>query len=970
MKKITLLAAFLFLTLSGIFAQKGIIAGIITDDDAKTPLNGATVRLTRANDSIYKKLVQSDSKGFFTLTSLAPGNYNLSISYVGRVPRYISRIAISDSLVNLGKIALQPQPKEEETVTVVAQVPVSQKGDTIQYSASQYKTNPDATVEDLVKKLPGVTIENGVVKAQGEEVKKVTIDGRDFFGDDATAALRNLPAEIVDKIQVFDRLSDQAQFTGFDDGNSQKAINVVTKSGMRNGQYGRVFAGYGTNDRYSVGGNMSFFKGSRRISLIGQANNINQQNFSAQDILGITSSSGGGGNSRGGGAQGAGGRGGGGSFSGGGGNFNRGGMGGGGNSFFVGQQPGISRTNSFGVNYADVWGKKLTVTGSYFFNNNNNTQEQITNQQTFVGKDSIQFYNEQSLSGSNNYNHRVNMRFEYKIDSANTLMITPNLSFQNNSSSSDITGNSYLFSPISNSFSKTERNTKGMNLSNNILFRHAFRKRGRTISFSLNTGYNNRDGETFLENNNIFYRQSGSVRDSLKQFTDQQTNGFNIGGNISFTEPFGKDGQLQIGYSPSVNKSESDQEAFKYDYTGDKYSIFDQNLSNTFNTKYTTHNGNLTFRKGNRDKMFSVGLAIQHANLNSEQVYPYTATVDRSFTNLLPEAMLSQKISKRSTIRVNYRTSTNAPSVNQLQNVINNSNPLFLSTGNPDLKQQFSQNLAIRYTFTNTGKGQSLFANVFLQQNNNYISSATFIAAQDSLLNPSVTLYRGAQLSKPVNLNGYRSLRGFVTFGQPVKAIKTNVNFNIGMSLTRIPGLVNNTSTVSNVTAYNTGVVFASNVSQYVDFTLSYNASFNNTVNSLQPELNNKYFNHAAGLQMNLLNKKGWFFQNDVSNQLYSGLSDGFNQNYWLWNMGVGKKFLKDQKGELKFSVFDLLKQNQSITRTSTESGIIDVQNKVLTQYFMLTFTYKLKNFGTPASNNNNNRENNFGPGRFPGGGF
>lgn len=968
MKKITLLAGFLLFTLSGIFAQKGIIAGLILGDDAKTGLNGATVRLTKANDSIYRKLVQSDSKGFFTLTSLAAGTYNLSISYVGHVPRYISRIDITDSLVNLGKIVMQPQPKEEETVTVVAQTPVLQKGDTIQYSASQYKTNPDATVEDLVKKLPGVTIENGVVKAQGEEVKKVTIDGRDFFGDDATAALRNLPAEIVDKIQVFDRLSDQAQFSGFDDGNSQKAINVVTKSGMRNGQYGRVFAGYGTNDRYSVGGNMSFFKGNRRLSFIGQANNINLQNFSAQDILGITSSSNSGGGNRGGGAQGAGGRGG--APQGGGqqGGFNRGG--GGGNNFFVGQQAGISRTNSFGVNYSDIWSKKLTVTGSYFFNNNNNTQEQITSQQTFVGKDSIQYYNEQNISGSNNFNHRVNMRFEYKIDSANTLMITPNISFQNNKSNSNITSNSYSFTPLSQSFSETNRNTSGLNFSNSILFRHAFKKRGRTLSFNLNTGFSDRDGETFLENNNVFFRTSGDLRDSLKQRTDLETKGFNIGGNVSFTEPIGKDGQLQIGYSPSYNKNESQQEAFKYDYTGAKYSIFDQNLSNTFENTYATHNGNLTFRKGNRDKMFSLGVALQHSELNSEQVYPYVATVNRTFTNFLPEASWNQKISKRSSIRVNYRTNTNAPSVSQLQNVINNNNTLFLSTGNPDLKQQFGQSLILRYTFTNTNLGQSLFANIFLQQNDNYISNATYIAAQDSVLNPSVTLFRGAQLSKPVNLNGYRSIRGFVTFGQPIKAIKTNVNLNVGMSLVHTPGIVNNINNTSNTTTYNAGVVFASNVSQYVDFTLSYNAFFNNTVNSLQPSLNNKYFNHAAGLQFNLLNKKGWFFQNDLNNQLYNGLSSGFNQNYWLWNMGVGKKFLKDQKGELKFSVFDLLKQNQSITRTTTESGIIDVQNKVLTQYFMLTFTYKLKNFGAPAASNNSNRPQNFGPGGMPGGGF
>jgi hypothetical protein len=970
MKKIKLSLLFLFLTYSAIFAQKGIIAGIVTGPDGKTTLNGATIRLINVNDSLKRKLNQSDEKGFFTFTGLTRSTYNLTITYIGHLPKSITGIRVTDSLVNLGRLALNKKPTEGEMVTVVAQPPVSQKGDTIQYSASQYKTNPDANVEDLVKKLPGITIVNGVVTAQGEEVKKVTIDGRDFFGDDATAALRNLPAEIVDKIQVFDRLSDQAQFTGFDDGNSQKAINVVTKAGMRNGQYGRIFAGYGTDNRFSAGGNMSFFKGSRRLSFIGQSNNTNQQNFSAQDILGITSSSGGGGGrgGMGGGAQGGGGR-----PSGGGGGFQGGGnRGGGGNSFFVGQQSGINNTNSFGVNYSDAWGKKVNVSGSYFFNNTNNTQDQLTNQQTFVGKDSIQYYKEQNLSGSNNFNHRMNMRFEYKIDSSNTLMITPNLSFQNNASNNELAGNSFYTaaSPISISSSKTDRNTTGFNLSNNILFRHSFKKRGRTLSFNLNTGINKRDGETFLENRNVFYRPFGNIRDSLMQRTDQITNGYNIGGNISLTEAIGKDGQLQIGYSPSFTKNESDQEAYKYDYTGGKYSIFDQNLSNTFNNTYTTHNGNLTFRKGNRDKMFSVGLALQHSRLNSEQVYPYSAKVSRPFTNLLPEAMLNRKISKRSTIRINYRTNTNAPSVSQLQDVINNTNSLFLSTGNPQLKQQFGQNLSMRYTFTNTGLGQSMFVNMFLQQNNNYISNATFIATRDSALNPSVTLFRGAQLSKPVNLNGYRSLRTFITFGQPIKAIKTNVNINAGINLTRTPGIVNNISNTSKTIAYNTGIVFASNVSQYIDFTLSYNAAFNNTINSLQPELNNKYFSYNGGLQVNLLNKKGWFFQNDISNQVYKGLSDGFNQNYWLWNMGLGKKFLKDQKGELKFSVFDLLKQNQSITRTSTESGIQDVQNKVLRQYFMLTFTYKLKNFGTPPANNNNRERESFGPARMGGPGF
>jgi hypothetical protein len=264
-------------------------------------------------------------------------------------------------------VALVPGSSQDLATVVITSTiaPATQKADTLQINASQYKVNPDASTEDLVRKMPGITIENGVVKAQGENVQKVTIDGRELFGDDATAALRNLPAEVVDKIQVFDRLSDQAQFSGVDDGNTTKGINIVTKANMRNGQFGRVFAGYGTDGRYAAGGNTTLLKENRRISIVGNFNNTNQQNFSQQDLLGVTSSTGGGG-FRGGGGGGGGGRpqggGGGRPQGGGGGNFGGGNTG----NFLVGQQNGINRTNAFGINYSDIWNKNVTVTGSYF----------------------------------------------------------------------------------------------------------------------------------------------------------------------------------------------------------------------------------------------------------------------------------------------------------------------------------------------------------------------------------------------------------------------------------------------------------------------------------------------------------------------------------------------------------------------------------------------------------------------------
>jgi len=345
--------------------------------------------------------------------------------------------------------------------------------------------------------------------------------------------------------------------------------------------------------------------------------------------------------------------------------------------------------------------------------------------------------------------------------------------------------------------------------------------------------------------------------------------------------------------------------------------------------------------------MFSAGLSYQYADLNGDQIFPYTASVNRTFDNLLPNLMLRKKLSPKSSIRIFYRTSTNAPTVNQLQDVINNSNPLFLRTGNPNLDQQYSHLLVSRYTFTNSSKGTSFLGNLFLEKRNDYIGNATFIAASDSVISNSVTLYKGSQLTKPVNFDGYLSIRSFFTFGMPVKPIKSNLNWNAGYTYARTPGMINRVSNISNAQNYNIGATLASNVSEYIDFTLSYTANFNKVTNSLQPSLNNNYFNQVAGIQVNLLTKNGWLFQNDLNNQAYHGLTDGFNQNFWLWNMSFGKKFLKGQKGELKLSVFDLLKQNQSISRTATETYIEDVQTKTLQQYFMLTFSYRLRNFGS-----------------------
>jgi hypothetical protein len=946
----------LIVTGMAVQAHSQSIKGKLLDLLDHKPLAGATLTLTSLKDSTKQLHSVADSTGTFRFQGIPADSFFLKVDYID-YQQYRQIVATNDStpLIDLGTLFIPKATKELGGVTVVSQAPpAQQKGDTLQLNASQFKVNPDATTEDLIKKMPGITVDkDGTVTAQGEQVRKVTIDGRDFFGDDATAALRNLPSEVVDKIQIFDRLSDQAQFTGFDDGNTQKALNIVTKAGLRNGQFGRVYAGYGTDDRYTAGGNMSFFKKNRRISVVGLFNNINQQNFGSQDLLGVTSTGGGGG-ARGGGNFGGGGgqRGGGGApggqRGGGGGNF---GGGGGAGNFLVGQQAGISKSNAIGINYSDSWGKKVDVSGSYFFNNANNVNQQFVRDQTSFN-DTTAITDQNSLSSSKNFNHRLNMRLEYRIDSSNTLIIQPSLNFQNNKSMSNAIGANYY--NTGDTASKTVDNStndrNGYNIRNNILYRHAFAKRGRSISVNLNTTMNKNNGDSYINGNYQFFDIYTHAEDdsSRNQLSNNNTTGYTLSANLAYTEPVGKMGQIQFNYAPSYSKNKADQETFAYDGIAKDYNQFKPELSNKFDNTTITHNGGISYRIGNRDKQLLIGINLQHSELMSDRIFPTKTSIDHSFTNVLPQLQWRKKISARSNINVFYRSSTSFPSVTQLQDVPNLSNALRISIGNPDLKQSYTHFVTGRYTFTNTKKGQSFFANVFLQATQNYISNASYRIVSDSILQGNL-VSAGTILSKPVNLNGYKSLRTFFTFSTPLKFIKSNLNLNTGFSYSKLPGLSDNVKSNTNNYVYSAGVVIASNISEYVDFNLSYNANFNNAKNNLQTTQNSNYINQATNLTINLLSKKGWFLQNDISNQSNSGLSTGLNQNYWLWNAGIGKKFLANKAGELKLSVFDLLKQNQSITHTVSGEYIEDSRSNVLQRYFMLTFSYNLKNFGKPA---------------------
>ncbi|NIJ54876.1 TonB-dependent receptor domain-containing protein [Dyadobacter arcticus] len=949
MNRLTYIALLLLLSFA-IFqnaeAQNAQITGTVLDSINRSAVVGAYVAVSRNAPNAKPEYITTDINGKFTFTGLTKQvSYLVKVSYLS-YKDFTQNVTIINDIQDLGTVQLTEAIANLKEVKVIGQVTaMEQKGDTTQFNAAAFKTNPDATTEDLIQKMPGITVTNGTVTAHGETVNRVLVDGKPFFGEDAALTLKSLPAEIVDKIEVFDKLSDQAQFTGFDDGNGQKTINIVTKADRKMGQFGKVFAGYGLDNRYQAGGNVSFFKGNQRISVIGLSNNINMQNFSSQDLLGLTGSSGGGGGGRG----------------------NAGGGGGASNNFLVGNQSGITGTNSFGLNYANKFGKKVDVSGSYFFNRTGNTNAQTTEQEYFLsGGLGNQFYNESSRTSSINANHRLNFRLEYNINPNNSLIVTPRLSFQDNNSNSLKTGLTTLADGSNlNSLDNTQRNlNSGYNFSNDVLLRHSFAKKGRTVSFNVNTQLNDRNGTRYLYSKNLYYNNLTSPDSLMARMmgdtTDQKSytysNGTTWGSNIIYTEPISSTGQLQFNYGLTLSNSNSSRETYNMSFDENTYSDLDTLLSNNFDNRYTTNRAGIGYRYRKNSWSANFGVDYQNTGLYSEQLAPNDTKVDQSFSNFLPNVMLSYRSKEGTQFRAFFRSSTNQPSISQLQNVIDNSNPLSLTAGNPNLKQEYRNNFNVRYSLAGAKRPYSLNAMVFVTQTNNAIVNSTFIAQEATTLPSGIVLERGSKLTSPINVDGSWNARTFLAYGKPVAPLKLNVNLTTGFNYVRSPGMINNVANFSNTYAVSQGLVLSSNISEKLDFTVSYSGNYNIVRNTIQPNINNNYYTQGISGRVNWIFGKGFVVQSDISNQSYRGLGAGYNQNFTLWNASVGKKFLKNNAGELKLTVFDILKQNNSISRNVTETYVQDVTNRVLTQYAMLTFTYTLKNFGKMPVNDNSRR--------------
>ena len=897
------------------FAQNLTIQGTIKDSIAKRALNSATVSLVYANDSSLVSFSRTNEAGVFNFKNVSPGNYLISVSYVGYIPKWVPVITGTEKTVDMGLIYMN-DVNTMSTVTLTARrPPVVINGDSVEFNSENFKTAPNAVVEDLLKKMPGMEVDkSGGITVNGKKVTKVFVNGKEFFTGDPVMATKNLPADAVDKIQVYDRKSDQAMFTGIDDGSEETAINLKLKKDRNKSTFGKLNGGAGTPSVFDAQGNVNVINNEEQFSAIGGANNTNRQNFSNRNIV---------------------------NFSGGGGG--RPGAGGGITLNFSGgsgetdaNAQGIAETYSIGGNYSNLFNNKKTE-----FNANlsisdverNNISNSFTQNLT-PGNAFNRISNSNSIAGNKQQNfgstidHKVNENFSFRF--------TPSLGLQQTTNYSEDSTQTYLTNGnlLNSNTTIASSASDAVNAASTLLLRKKFAKKGRTISSTITQSFNrsNSTGNQYTEQ--LSYINNKLTNDSvLDQQNTRKGENSSYSANLIYTEPLGKKSLLEFNTYLSKSIGSSSRKIYDYSTLTDGYGVLNTRLTNEFNSEYTYSGGGMSYRSNQKKYNFSTGFSLQKAVLAGENISAKTK-LSQSFQDILPNATFRYNFSQTKNLNVDYRTSTNQPSITQLQPVLDQSNINRQSIGNPDLKRSYVHNLNIRFFSSKILAGKNFFSTLNASTTNNSIVN------YDSVL-PNRTI-----LTRPVNVDGAYRINGSVNYGFGIKKLKSRLSFGLNAGLNNNISYAN--GLLNTIVTKSTGpsMSYTYIVDDVIDINLTARYSFSQTSNEVNPTLNTNFLTKVFGADMTNYLPLNIVLNQSFNYAINTGRAEGFNTAIPIWNASFSKFFLKNKRAEIKMSAFDLLNKNIGINRNVSQNQIVDRSYNVISQYFMLTFTYSLQKSG------------------------
>lgn len=908
--------------------QSGVnVTGSVVEQGSDTPIEQATVRLLNVKDSAMVRGVVSARNGSFTLKNVKKGSYLLHITFIGYDPLYQPlQITGKKNPVNVGKLELSDGAIELGEAVVIGKAPeVTVRNDTVEYNADSYKVTEGSVLEDLLKKMPGVEVDSeGKITVNGKEVKKVMVDGKEFFSDDPKVASKNLPAKMIDKLQVLDKKSDMAQMTGFDDGEEETVINLTVKPGMKQGWFGNAYGGYGSKDRYEGNAMVNRFVNNDQITFMGGANNTNNMGFS--DLASTMFSGMGGGGGR------------------------RGGFGAG---------SGITSSGNAGLNFSKEFKPdKLTLGGNTRYSHSDNDARSKSDRQNILPGDSSSYDNSEAMSRTKSDNFSVDFRLEWKPDTMTQLIFRPSFSFSHsmNDNFSDATTLDNERDTVNTNKSSNYSESNGYNLNASIDFSRKLNNKGRVFSATLSGGNSDSYSDGMNRSDIVYFNQTDALKNSIiDQRSRYDNKGFNYRAYVSWVEPIGHNNFIQATYSISQRKQEALKNVYNQDADG-IYNVLDSAYSQSYRNNFISQRASLSFKSQRAKFNYTIGLNLDPSYSSSENFVGDTtlSKITRKVVNLSPMAQFNYMFDKRTNLRIMYNGRTSQPSMTQLQPVADISDPTNITIGNPDLNPRYTNNVFIRFQQFTPEKQRAFM----IMANGSYIIN-------DIVSYTSYNQETGVKTTTYKNVNGNYSGNVRMMLNTPLKNKKFSINSMTMASFANSNGYINEEKNTNRnlILSERGGIDFRSS---YLDLGVNGNIRYNATSNSLQKENNQNTFNYGAGGYTTIYLPLNFKIESDVNWSTNSGYGDGFKQNEVLWNASASKSFLKNNQGTLRFKIYDILQQRSNISRSITASYIQDSEYNTLGSYFMVHFIYRFSIFKGGASASDVKTPGRSGRGRGP----
>lgn len=917
MTKITAILLIIFSLGLPAFSQE--TKGSIYDSTGQKKIERAVIALLTPVDSMLYRFTRTSTEGKFSMNQVKPGKYILMITHPYYAD-YVDDIEVGESGLNLSTIFITPKSKILQEVVLKTGAPIRIKGDTVTYTADSFKVSANANVEELLRKLPGIQVDKkGEIKAMGQKVEKVLVDGEEFFGDDPGMAVKNLRADAVKEVQVFDKKSEQAEFTGIDDGNTKKTINLKLKEDRKKGYFGKIEVSGGllpkNGDRYNNNIMLSSFKGKRKLSGYLLQGNTGQNGMNWQDMQKY------------------------------GGDDDNVTMDMGDDGGFVSiwrggndEDPYIDTRNGFfenlntGIQYTNKWNEKHTLNFSPKFNRQEYHNRKNTFTQFQLG-DIVFNDNATENTYSKKWNSKNNLTYDWKIDSMNTLKVTTKLNIYNTESSvSKQSGNTNGKGLYNNkSISSTNNNIDKTSFTNTILFNHKFRKARRTFSFSNELSLLDSKSTGYLDAVNDYF-DNGILNRS--DTIDQQKKNDNLNqkwtAKAVYTEPLSSKYSLEISHEFTLKRADNDLSTLSRNKTTGKFEVPVDSLSNNFKQQITTNKSGIKLSFKFKKYKYSLGAAAGFTEFNLKDI---TAAKDytRNFTNLFPTANFQYSYKSNHSLGFSYSGKTIQPTINQLQQLRNNNNPLNEYIGNPLLKQSFKQDFNINHNSYNFMKETWHYESVSMSVTNNAITNSTRIDAS------------GKTISQPVNTDGTYSVNSWMGMGKKLRKLDMNLFLSLQYNHTGFREIVNGLNNKTSNDNSTLGINLSKSKEKKYEFNFSNDFGYNVNRSSVYNKTL-RFTTNTIGFNGTVYYRKKWSLNSDFEFNYRQKTSEfDKNVNNSLWNAMLQRTFRNDEF-TVYFTVRDILNQNIGIDRNFYSNTLTETRNDRLQRFWLVGFRWDFKN--------------------------